>query len=144
MKSLAWRRFLVDISDALFLVPGHQFEEMLLDSTQYPLPRFAGTQTRMAEVLVELRARRVARVVRHAYSLLRFDSYGYFAAEEFADRQAILAAGHLTPRVERTGAVARVSCLVRFSALGNCWTPSPQLAQKLDGAVLGYMGCQKL
>ena len=92
----------------------------------------------MAEILVQLAARRPIRVVRRAYYVVSFDEAGRLDTARFQEQQWALAESALDRAFTAPGDDDGVlDAASRFVAQGGQWRPSNDLAQRIDEMALG-------
>ena len=142
---ISCRRFLLDSNDELYRLAESRFDRIVRDHRIDSIPRFAGQRVRMAEALVELLQHEPVRVVRLAFSMLRFGDRGQLLLDAFLRQQMAVAEGATAPALAPAdGDSVVVDERHRFIAQGGRWVPSPVLERAICQAALGHGRCARL
>ena len=107
--------------------------------------RFAGQRVRFADIIVELIARKPARIVRLYWGYLRFDQNGVLDYEEFSRREAAKFNSFFDGIFQENDSAGRiVEAAERFTAAGGIWTPTPRQQAEVCAAALDQRRCPRV
>jgi hypothetical protein len=142
---LSCRIVLLDVNDGLYRLPFAKYDQMLRNPSDYCLPRFAGTRTRMAEGFVELQHRRPTSVIRINFSMIPFDRDGRVERGAFDRVQRATTEEALAPAFAGLASADSIrETANRFVARGGRWIPSSAMTRRIADVMLERVKCARL